>query len=104
MLKDFKEFAFKGNVVHLAVGVIIGGAFGKIVKAVVDDLVMPAVSLALPSGDWRQAAWTLRHAGPAGPEGDVRVLLGDFVGVTIDFLIVAMVLFLVVRLINRTRG
>lgn len=96
MFKEFKEFAFKGNVLDLAIGVVIGGAFGKIVKAVVDDVVMPAVGILLPSGDWRAAGFRLR--------GDAKILWGDFLGVTIDFLVVAFVLFLVVRTLNRMKA
>ena len=103
MMKEFREFAFKGNVVDLAVGVIIGAAFGKIVKGVVDDLIMPIVSLALPQGDWRQAALTLREVEGEGAANDVRLLWGDLVGAALDFLIVGIVLFLAVRGINRLR-
>ena len=92
--EDFKKFAFKGNVVDLAVGVIIGGAFGGIVKALVDDLIMPLVSLALPSGDWRAAAYVLKAG--ATPKEDVAIKYGDFFGVTLNFIIVAFALFLLV--------
>jgi len=101
MLKEFRDFAFKGNVVDLAIGVIIGGAFGKIVSALVSDVIMPLVSLILPDGEWRKAALTLRELPPDGPEGDVRLLLGDLASVVVDFLIVGVVLFLLVRTINR---
>jgi large conductance mechanosensitive channel len=74
---DFKKFAFKGNVVDLAVGVVIGGAFGKIVSALVADLVMPVVALILPSGDWRSHGLVLSHA--ANPKDDVVLKYGDFV-------------------------
>ena len=94
MWEDFKKFAFKGNVVDLAVGVIIGGAFGLIVKALVEDLVMPIVSLALPGGDWRAAGIVLRAG--ATPKEDVVLKYGDFLGVTLNFLIVAFALFLIV--------
>ncbi len=93
-VEDFKKFAFKGNVVDLAVGVVIGAAFGKIVAALVADFVMPVVSLILPSGDWRNAGVVLRHA--ADPKDDVTLKWGDFLGVTLDFLVVGIVLFLVV--------
>jgi large conductance mechanosensitive channel len=99
--KDFRDFAFKGNVVDLAVGVIIGGAFGKIITAMVGDVIMPLVSLILPNGEWRKAAFTLRALPPAGPEGDVRLMLGDLAAVFVDFLIVGFVLFLLVRAINK---
>src|SRR4051794_753010 len=77
MWKDFREFAFKGNVIDLAIGVIIGGVFGKTVTAMVNDLIMPFVSLILPSGEWQKAAITLRQLPPEGPEGDARLMLGD---------------------------
>jgi large conductance mechanosensitive channel len=91
---DFKTFAFKGNAVDLAVGVIIGAAFGKIVTALVSDAIMPVVSLVLPSGDWRSSGLVLRHA--ADPKNDVVLKYGDLAGSVLDFLIVALVLFLVV--------
>lgn len=94
LLEDFKKFAFKGNVVDLAVGVVIGGAFGKIVAALVADLVMPLVALVLPSGDWRSSGIVLRKAADA--KDDVVLKYGDFLGSVIDFLIVAIVLFVVV--------
>ena len=91
---DFKKFAFKGNVVDLAVGVIIGAAFGKIVAKLVEDLVMPLVGLALPGGDWRTAGVTLRHAADA--KDDVILRFGDFLGAMLDFFVVALVLFIIV--------
>jgi large conductance mechanosensitive channel len=91
---DFKKFAFKGNVVDLAVGVIIGAAFGKIVSALVADLVMPLVALVLPSGDWRTQGWVLRTA--ADPKDSVVIKYGDFMGTVLDFFVVAVVLFIVV--------
>ncbi len=94
MLADFKKFALKGNIVDLAVAVVIGGAFGKIVAAVVADVVMPIVSLAMPSGDWRKNGWILRKA--ADPKDNVVLNYGDLLGVTLDFIVVAFVLFLVV--------
>jgi len=96
---DFKKFAFKGNVVDLAVGVIIGAAFGKIVTALVADLVMPLVALAMPSGDWRNSRWVLK-AGATAKE-DVAVLWGDFLGTVIDFMIIGFALFLIVNRLLR---
>jgi large conductance mechanosensitive channel len=101
MWKEFRDFAFKGNVVDLAIGVIIGGVFGKIVTASVNDLIMPLVSLILPSGEWKLAAITLRELPPDGPTGDVRLLVGDLASVVVDFLIVAFVLFFTVRALHR---
>src|SRR6516225_3725343 len=91
---DFKKFALKGNVVDLAVGVVIGGAFGKIVSALVADLIMPLVALILPSGDWRSAGLVLRKA--ADPKDYVVLKYGDFLGTVLDFLVVALVLFIVI--------
>jgi large conductance mechanosensitive channel len=82
--KDFENFALKGNVVDLAVAVVIGGAFGKIVTAFVEDLIMPAVSGVLPDGDWRQAKY-------------FGLTVGHFLGSIVDFCIIALVLFLVVH-------
>src|SRR5580698_568924 len=91
---DFKSFAFKGNVVDLAVGVVIGGAFGKIVSALVADLIMPVVALVMPSGDWRASGLLLREA--ANPKDNVVLRWGDFMGAVLDFFIVALVLFLII--------
>lgn len=93
-IDDFKKFAFKGNVIDLAVGVVIGAAFGKIVSAIVADLVMPLVSLVLPSGDWRTSGIVLRSA--ADPKDNVILKYGDFLGAVLDFLVVALALFLIV--------
>lgn len=82
MKDEFKAFVMKGNVVDLAVAVVVGTAFGKIVTAFVDGVVMPLVSYVLPSGDWQ--AWTL---------GKFKV--GSVMGATVDFLIIAFVVFLV---------
>src|SRR4051812_17380529 len=97
VLKEFRTFINKGNVVDLAVAVVIGGAFGKIVTAVVADLVMPFVNGVLPQGDWRK--WEV---------SPLHFRVGDFIGTVVDFVIVAFVVFLVmVKLMgaaNRLRG
>jgi large conductance mechanosensitive channel len=93
-LTDFKTFAFKGNMIDLAVGVVIGAAFGKIVTALVQDAIMPVVALLLPSGNWRESGFVLRHAENA--KDDVILKYGDLAGNVLDFLIVALVLFIVV--------
>ncbi len=91
LLKDFKEFAVKGNVVDLAVAVVIGGAFGKIVSAIVADVVMPIVGAVTPSGDWRSWQVTPLH-----------FKVGDLLGAILDFVIIAFVLFIIVtRIVNR---
>jgi large conductance mechanosensitive channel len=94
VVADFKKFAFKGNVVDLAVGVVIGAAFGKIVSALVADIVMPIVALALPSGDWRSSSLVLKHA--ADVKDDVALKYGDLLGNILDFFVIALVLFVVV--------
>src|SRR3954469_11158854 len=93
-IDDFKKFAFKGNVVDLAVGVVIGAAFGKIVSALVADLVMPLVSLVLPTGDWRNGGLVLRQAADA--KDNVILKYGDFLGAILDFFVVALALFVIV--------
>lgn len=88
MLKEFKEFALKGNVIDLAVGVIIGAAFGKIVSSLVNDIFMPLIATIIGNGDWRTM-----EVGPG-------VKLGNFLATTIDFIIIAFVIFLFVKAIN----
>jgi large conductance mechanosensitive channel len=91
VLKEFKEFINKGNVVDLAVAVVIGGAFGKIVSALVADLVMPLVNSVMPQGDWRKWEVTPLH-----------FRIGDFLGTVVDFTIVAFVVFIVmVKLVGK---
>ena len=116
MGKEFKEFISKGNVIDLAVGVVIGAAFGKIVSKFVDNIIMPFISLLTPSGDWRNAGITLSE-GPIkvapgmtpeqvaeAAKDDVILKLGDFLGAVLDFMIVAFVLFLVIKAINKMRA
>ncbi len=103
LFADFKSFAFKGNVIDLAVGVVIGVAFQKIISALVADCIMPFVALLTPAGDWREAGLVLRSA--PDPKNVVSLKYGDFAGSVLDFLIVAFVLFLVVsRLIKAVEG
>jgi len=91
LIQDFKAFALKGNVVDLAVAVVIGGAFGKIVTSLVNDIVMPLVNFVQPGGEWRN--WTV---------SSLHFKVGDFLGAVVDFMLIALVLFLVVtRLVNR---
>jgi len=100
MLKDLKAFILRGNVVDLAVGVVIGAAFGKIVTALVEKVMMPVVSLITPAGDWRAWAWLLDAKGE-GAADDVKIAGGEVLGVTLDFVITAIVLFFVVKAIAR---
>jgi large conductance mechanosensitive channel len=86
LFEEFKKFAFKGNVVDLAIGVIIGAAFGAIVKSLVEDLLMPLIGLVLP-GDKGYESW-------AWQVGDKTIPYGKFIGAVVNFLIVALVLYL----------
>ena len=107
MLSEFKEFALRGNVIDLAVGVVIGGAFGKIVTSMVNDLIMPSVSYLIGSSDFKNLSLMLRPAvlGPDGKETVPAVLLnyGAFIQTIVDFTIIAFVIFLAIRAINRLR-
>ena len=86
IVSEFKAFALKGNVVDLAVAVIIGGAFGKIISALVSDIIMPIVGGLLPGkGEWREITVT-----------PLQIKIGDFTGAVVDFIIIAAVLFLVI--------
>ncbi len=94
-IDEFKKFAFKGNAVDLAVGVVIGSAFSKIIAALVADLVMPIVALFMPRGNWRDNGLVLRAASQT--QDSVVLRYGDFLGAVIDFFIIALILFIVVR-------
>lgn len=105
-LSDFKEFAMKGNVVDMAVGVVIGGAFGKIVSSLVDDLIMPLVGALIGNVDFNTLAVTLREAVMDGEEvvkPAVTLNYGSFIQTLVDFLIIAFSIFLVIRAINKAK-
>ena len=102
-VSEFREFAIKGNVVDLAVGVIIGGAFGKIVTSLVDQIVMPPIGWLIGGIDFADLKITL-PVNPANPTGDPAVIeYGAFINVLIQFVIVAFVIFMIVKLIKRLR-
>ena len=107
MLSEFREFAMKGNVVDLAVGVVIGAAFGKIVTSLVDDIIMPVVGKLAGGVDFATLAVILTPAvvGPDGKQTAAAVLLryGAFIQSIVNFLIIAFAIFLVVKAINRMR-
>jgi large conductance mechanosensitive channel len=88
MLREFKEFAIKGNVMDLAIGVIIGAAFGRIVSSMVDDVIMPLINPLIPAGGWQKL------------EVPPGIKIGNFLAVLLNFLIVAFILFLIVKGIN----
>ncbi|MBI3260458.1 MAG: large-conductance mechanosensitive channel protein MscL [Ignavibacteriae bacterium] len=98
MMSEFKEFAVKGNMVDLAVGVIIGGAFGKIVSTLVANVLMPPIGLMLGGVDFTNLAITLKPA--VGETPAVLMKYGVFLNAIIDFIIIAFVLFLVVKTMN----
>ena len=98
MWREFREFLLKQNALALAVGVIIGAALGRVVTSVVADILMPIISLGLPSGDWRAARIVLsRTVGPDGKEVVSAINYGVFAGTIIDFAIVAVVVFIVAK-------
>ncbi|MCA6294495.1 MAG: large-conductance mechanosensitive channel protein MscL, partial [Phenylobacterium sp.] len=104
ILSEFREFIARGNVVDLAVGVIIGGAFGKIVTALVEDVVMPPVGLLMSGVDFSQMNWVLKADNPATKVDEmVAIQYGAFLNTLIQFLIVAWVVFLLVKGVNALR-
>lgn len=98
MIKEFKEFAMKGNVVDMAVGIIIGAAFGKIISSLVGDVIMPPIGLLLGGVDFSKLAFTIK----SGSEGTEPVLLkyGVFINTVIDFLIIAFAIFMAIKAMN----
>lgn len=107
MLKEFKEFAMRGNVVDMAVGIVIGGAFGKIVSSLVNDVIMPAVGAIAGNADFSSLACTVKAA-TTGADGKeipaVQVKYGLFINTIIDFLIVAFAIFLVIKAMNTAKA
>ncbi len=100
MVQEFKEFAVKGNVIDLAVGVIIGGAFGKIVSSLVDDVIMPPIGLALGGVNFKDLAIKLKDASADGKIPAVMIKYGAFIQTVLDFAILAFIIFLMVKAIN----
>jgi large conductance mechanosensitive channel len=92
MLKEFRDFAMRGSVLDLAVAVIIGGAFGKIVSSLVDDIIMPLIGLLMGGVDFSSLAITV---------GGAQIKYGQFIQNVVDFLIIAFVIFMIVRTMNR---
>jgi large conductance mechanosensitive channel len=109
MLKEFKEFAMRGNVMDMAVGIIIGAAFGKIVTSLVNDIIMPPIGLLLGNADFSDLFVNLGMTQPyasvaeAEAAGAPIIKYGIFINTVLDFLIVAFAIFLVIRGINRFR-
>lgn len=98
MLSEFKSFAMKGNVVDMAVGVVIGGAFGKIVTSFTNDILMPPIGVMLGGVDFSALKVTLKDA--IGETAAVTINYGTFINVILDFLIIAFAIFLVVKAMN----
>ena len=98
MMSEFKEFAVKGKVVDMAVGIIIGGAFGKIVSSFVADVIMPPIGIIIGGVDFSDLAITLKEA--AGEAEAVVISYGAFIQTVIDFVIIAFAIFMVIRAIN----
>ena len=112
MLKEFREFAIKGNVVDMAVGIIIGAAFGTIVQSLVNDVIMPPIGLMLGNVDFSNLFIVLKEGTPPGPypaltdaktAGAVSINYGAFLNTVISFLIVAFAVFLLGKNINRLK-
>ncbi len=104
ILSEFKEFAMKGNVVDMAVGVIIGGAFGKIVSSLVNDVIMPVVGIATGGLDFKEHKLILKAAVMNGEEvvtPEVAMTYGVFIQNIVDFLIVAFCIFMAIKFMNR---
>ncbi|KQZ02852.1 mechanosensitive ion channel protein MscL [Caulobacter sp. Root1455] len=104
IIQEFREFIARGNVIDLAVGVIIGAAFNSIVKSLVDQVVMPPIGLAMGGLDFSKMEWVLKPEDPATTAVEkVAVQYGAFINTVIQFLIVAVVVFLLVKLVNQLR-
>jgi large conductance mechanosensitive channel len=102
MMQEFKAFALRGNMVDLAVGIVIGGAFSGLVKSLVDDVMMPPLGLLIGGVDFSNIAITLRAA--AGDAPAVVLRIGAFVNTMVNFTIMAFAVFMVVRMMNRLSG
>lgn len=98
IVREFKEFAVRGNVIDMAVGVVVGSAFGKIVSSVVSDVIMPPIGVLLGGVNFSDLAFTIKEAAVSSPA--VVIAYGKFIQTVIDFTIIAFAIFMVVRLIN----
>lgn len=107
MLKEFKNFAIKGNVIDLAVAVIIGGAFGKIVSSLVNDIIMPPIGQALGGVPFAQLKYVLSPAIEAtdtlAATAEVAIRYGAFIQTVVDFTIIAFVIFIMIRSVNKAK-
>lgn len=101
MMKEFRDFAMRGNVVDMAVGIVIGGAFGKIVSSFVNDVLMPPIGMAIGGVDFSNLAFTLKEA--SGEVAAVTVNYGSFIQTVVDFIIIAFAIFMVVKGMNNLK-
>ena len=101
MMSEFRDFAMRGNVVDMAVGIVIGGAFGKIVSSFVNDVLMPPIGMALGGVDFSDLAMTLKEAG--GDVAAVTLNYGSFIQTVIDFIIIAFAIFMVIKAMNKLK-
>jgi large conductance mechanosensitive channel len=104
MLQEFKEFAVRGNVVDMAVGIVIGAAFSKIVTSVVSDIIMPPLGMLTGGIDFSAMKWVIRPADTSDPAhmvAEVAIGYGSFINTVIQFLIVAFAIFILVKIVNR---
>ncbi len=100
LASEFKAFVMRGNVLDLAVGVVIGASFGKIVTSLVDQIIMPPIGLLIGGVDFSAYKWILKAAGPDG-KGEVAIQFGAFLNTLIQFAIIAFAIFIVIKLVNR---
>ncbi|MDX1706714.1 large-conductance mechanosensitive channel protein MscL [Pseudidiomarina sp.] len=98
VLQEFKKFALRGNVVDMAVGIIIGAAFGRVVSSFVADIVMPPLGVMIGGVSFSQLAWVIQDATETQPE--VAILYGKFIQSTVDFIIVAFAIFIAIKVMN----
>lgn len=103
LLTEFKEFAMKGNVIDMAVGVVIGAAFGKIVTSLVNDIIMPLISVVTGNIDFSNLQYVHSYVNAAGAKAEIIVKYGAFLNTIIDFLIVAFCIFMMIKLMNTAK-
>lgn len=99
-IKEFKEFAMRGSVIDLAVGVVIGGAFGKIVSSLVDDIIMPPLGFVTGGVDFSELKYVITEANAAAGTEEVAIKYGNFINVIIQFIIIAFCIFIVIKGLN----
>jgi len=105
LIKEFRDFAMRGNVVDMAVGIIIGGAFGKIVSSIVNDIIMPPIGMLVGGVDFKDLKYVLQEASSAdGVEvAAVSINYGSFIQTTFDFIIIAFAIFMVIKGMNKMK-